>query len=230
MGGLRQFDLNVDRVRDLNRFLHEELLESGIDKVEVRNPRGLHSLAAGVNAQVEIDILGHGGYFVAGMNQRATIRVHGNVGWSVAENMMSGNVRVAGHASECAGASAHGGLLVIEGDASSRCGISLKGGDIVVGGSVGHFSAFMAQAGTLVVCGDAGANLGDSLYEATLYVRGTLHSLGADAQEEEMQPTDREQVARLLAAAGLEHDPNDFRRIASARSLYHWNAGAPQEY
>ncbi len=87
---------------------------------------------------------------------------------------MSGTVRVKGCASECAGASGHGGLLVIEGDASSRCGISLKGLDIVVGGSVGHMSAFMAQAGTLVVCGDAAPGLGDSLYEAVIYVRGTI--------------------------------------------------------
>ena len=71
------------------------------------------------------------------------------------------------------GASAHGGLLVIDGDASLRCGISLKGADIVVGGSVGSFSAFMAQAGRLVVCGDAGDALGDSLYEAVIYVRGS---------------------------------------------------------
>ena len=61
---------------------------------------------------------------------------------------------------------------MIEGDASLRCGISLKGGDIVVGGSVGSFSAFMAQAGRMVVCGDAGDALGDSLYEAVIYVRG----------------------------------------------------------
>ena len=69
-----------------------------------------------------------------------------------------------------AGATGNGGLLVIEGDASSRCGISMKGIDIVVGGSVGHMSAFMAQRGNLVICGDAGEALGDSIYEARLYV------------------------------------------------------------
>ena len=34
----------------------------------------------------------------------------------------------------------------------------------------------------------------------------------------------------LLAAAGMNHDPKDFKRVASARSLYHWNADANQEY
>ena len=48
----------------------------------------------------------------------------------------------------------------------------MKGVDIVVRGSIGHMSAFMAQRGCLVVCGDAGDALGDSIYEARIYVRG----------------------------------------------------------
>lgn len=230
MDSLKQLDLTTLSVREVNQYLHQRLLEEQPARVEILNPDGLHSIAAGLDAEVQVDILGHAGYFTAGMNQRARVTVHGNVGWSVAENMMSGLVRVKGHSSECAGSSGHGGLLVIEGDASSRCGISLKGTDIVVGGNVGHFSAFMAQAGRLVVCGDAGPNLGDSLYEATIYVRGKIHSFGADAQQEEMQADDFEQVAELLAAAELNYDAREFKRISSARSLYHWNADAHQEY
>lgn len=227
---LIQFDLATLTVREVNQFLHHELSGSHIERVEILNPHGLHSIAAGLDDPVEVEILGHAGYFIAGMNKQARVRVHGNVGWSVAENMMSGRVHVKGHASECAGASAHGGLLVIDGDASSRCGISLKGGDIVVAGSVGHFSAFMAQAGTLVVCGNAGPNLGDSLYEAVVYVRGRIHSFGADARQEPMQDADYSTVARLLAEAALDFDPEQFQRVASARTLYHWNADAHQEY
>ena len=37
-------------------------------------------------------------------------------------------------------------------------------------------------------------------------------------------------VTELLAAAGLKHDAHSFKRIASSRSLYHWNADANQEY
>ncbi len=230
MDRLKQFDLAVCSVRELNEFLHHDLPGSGIERIEILNPDGAHSIAAGLDCDVDVEIKGHAGYFIAGMNKLARVTVDGNVGWSVAENMMSGSVRVKGHASESAGASGHGGLLVIEGDASSRCGISMKGSDIVVAGSVGHFSAFMAQAGTLVVCGDAGPNIGDSLYEATLYVRGTIHSFGADAREEEMQDRDYQQVSDLLQAAGINYDATEFKRIASARSLYHWNADAHHEY
>lgn len=228
MGGVKEFDLAKTTVRDVNEFLHHQL--NGVRQVEVLNPDGMHSIAVGLDAPVEVHIRGHAGYFIAGMNKQATVDIHGNVGWSVAENMMSGKVHVHGHASESAGASAHGGLLVIDGDASSRCAISLKGGDIVVGGSVGHFSAFMAQAGNLVICGDAGPNLGDSLYEARIYVRGNIHSLGSDAKIEPMTPTDCETVKRLLGAAGLKYDPKEFQCVASAKTLYHWNADAHQEY
>jgi glutamate synthase domain-containing protein 3 len=138
--------------------------------------------------------------------------------------MMSGRVRVRGDASQSAGATGHGGLLVIEGSASMRCGISMKGIDIVVGGHVGPMSAFMAQAGRLVICGDAGDGLGDSIYEARLYVRGSVGELGADCVPKPMGAEHRAELAELLAAAGLTHDPAEFRRYGSARRLYHFAA------
>jgi glutamate synthase domain-containing protein 3 len=228
--GTLELDLARIGVRELNQFLHHELAASGADRVEIIHPDGRHNLAVGLDWPVQVDIRGHAGYFIAGMNKKADVTIHGNVGWSVAENIMSGTVRVKGNASECAGASGRGGLLVIEGKASSRCGISMKGCDIVVGGSVGHVSAFMAQAGRLVVCGDAGAGLGDSLYEAVIYVRGKLHGLGADTREEPLTEADVADVAELLARAQIGADAREFKRIASARTLYHWNAEAHQEY
>lgn len=231
MDSLISLDLARISIRELNQFLHHELPPAAAGaRIDIVNPGGMHNIAVGLDQPVEIDIRGHAGYFTAGMNQRARVTVHGNVGWSVAENIMSGRVHVKGCASECAGASGHGGLVIIEQDASSRCGISMKGCDIVVGGSVGHMSAFMAQAGTLVVCGDAGPGLGDSLYEATIYVRGKIHGLGADAREEPMTATDFERVRGLLSKAGFPVETAGFKRIASARSLYHWHADAGQEY
>jgi methylamine---glutamate N-methyltransferase subunit B len=224
------FDLAQQKLRELNQYLHHDLTKNGVKQVDVLNPEGAHNIAVGVDAPVNIDIHGHGGYYTAGMNKHANITVHGNVGWGVAENMMSGTVRVKGFASESAGATGHGGTLIIEGDASLRCGISLKGLDIVVGGNVGNFSCFMAQAGTMVVCGDAGHALGDSLYEAVIYVRGKIKSLGADARIEAMSDADHKKVSTLLDQAGFKFNSNEFKRIASAKSLYNWNADANQEY
>jgi glutamate synthase domain-containing protein 3 len=106
----------------------------------------------------------------------------------------------------------------------------MKGIDIVVGGNIGNFSGFMAQAGRMVVCGDAGDGLGDSLYEAVIYVRGKVKSLGADARIEPMTDSDYATVKELLDKADFSHDPKEFKRIASAKSLYNWNADANQEY
>ena len=225
---VQTFDLASQSLRELNRFLHREA--GSTKKVRVLNPDGAHNIAAGVNAVIDIEVDGHAGYYAAGMNQLASVLIRGNAGPGVAEGMTSGVVHVKGFASVSAGAAAHGGLLVIEGDASLRCGISMKGVDIVVGGSVGDFSAFMAQAGRLVVCGDAGDALGDSLYEAVIYVRGKIKSLGADAHEQPMTNADYDALKALLAKAGMKHDPKEFRRVASKRELYHWNADANQEY
>src|SRR5450759_2066407 len=143
--------------------------------------------------------------------------------------MMSGTVVIEGSASQSAAATGRGGLLVIHGDASARCAISLKGTDVVVRGNVGHMSAFLAQTGTLVVCGDAGDSLGDSIYEARLYVRGSVAGLGADCIEKEMRFEHLEQVRELLARSEVDADPADFRRYGSARQLYNFkidNVGA----
>jgi len=99
----------------------------------------------------------------------------------------------------------------------------MKGADIVVGGDVGHMSAFMAQAGNLVVLGDAGADLGDSIYEARLFVRGTVASLGADCIEKEIRSEHLEFLASRLAEAEMDADPADFRRYGSARALYNFH-------
>lgn len=224
------FDLAKSSLRELNQFLHQEAKDGKVGKVTVLNPDGAHNIAVGLDCPVEVEVLGHAGYYAGGMNKTATVTILGSAGTGVGENMMSGKVHVKGFASNGAGASAHGGLLVIDGDAGLRCGISLKGGDIVVGGSVGSFSAFMAQAGRMVICGDAGDALGDSLYEAVLYVRGNIKTLGSDAQIEPMGKDDLATVADLLAQAGIKHDPKEFKRIASKRELYHWNVDANQEY
>ncbi len=224
------FDLSRDTVRSLNQHLHSPTETLARQHIEVINPDGAHNIAVGINAPVKVTIKGHAGYYAAGMNKFADVTIEGSASTGVAENMMSGKVHVKGFASNGAGASAHGGLLVIDGDAGLRCGISLKGGDIVVGGSVGSFSGFMAQAGRMVICGNAGDALGDSLYEAVIYVRGEIKSLGADAQLEPLTEADISALASLLDQAGMDCRPHEFKRVASARTLYHWNADADQDY
>lgn len=227
---MKKVDLATTPVRELNQALHALKADTNETHWRVVNPKGQHALAVGLTVPVEVEIEGHVGYYCAGMNKEAKVIVRGHCGVGIAENIMSGEVRVTGNASQAAAASGHGGLVVIEGDASSRCGISMKGVDIVVGGSVGHMSAFMAQSGSLVVCGDAGGNLGDSIYEARLYVQGEVESLGSDCVEKQMTPHHLKKLERLLARAGVKADPRRFRRYGSARRLYNFHVDHAEQY
>ena len=223
-------DLDSTSLRDFNQTLHG--LRAGTNELDwmVLNPKGHHAVAVGIDAPIRVEIKGSVGYYCAGMNKQATIVVDGSAGPGLAENMMSGMVVVKGDASQYAGATGRGGLLVIEGNASSRCGISMKGIDIVVKGNIGHMSAFMAQSGNLVVCGDAGDALGDSIYEARLYVRGSVKGLGADCVEKEVRDEHRAELRGLLERAGIDADPDDFRRYGSARRLYNFDVDNAGEY
>ena len=227
---MQTYDLEANGLRGLNSTLQGQNEVTNQTAWEVVNPKGSHAIAVGLDAPIEVTVKGSTGYYCAGMNQQATVNVHGSVGPGVAENMMSGQVIVEGDASQYAGATGHGGLLVIKGNASSRCGISMKGIDIVVHGNIGHMSAFMAQAGNLVVCGDAGDALGDSLYEAHLFVRGSVKSLGADCVEKEVRSEHLEILKDLLERAGCDAKPEEFKRYGSARQLYNFDVDNAAAY
>ena len=227
---MKLFDLEESGLRALNQALHEQTDNTNQIDWHIKNPKGKHAIAVGLNAPINIKIDGSTGYYCGGMNKHAHIYVNGSVGPGVAENMMSGRVVVEGDASQYAGATGNGGLLVIKGNSASRCGISMKGIDIVVHGNVGHMSAFMGQSGNLVVLGDAGEALGDSLYEAKLFIKGSVQSLGTDCVEKEMRSEHLKTLSMLLAEAEADAKPEDFRRYGSARELYHFKIDNASDY
>jgi glutamate synthase domain-containing protein 3 len=195
--------------REINRALRA--LPAGAPAV-IENPRGRHNLAVGLIEAVDITVVGNAGYYVGGLGGRRdgtgpSITVEGFTGWGVGENLMGGTI------------------WVHEGGASLRTGISLKGGTIAIAGDSGAMAGFMAQAGTILIGGDAGAGLGDSIYEAVIYVAGSIASLGADAQVEELTDTDIAALKALVERAGFDHiSPGDVTRVASARELYHFSS------
>jgi methylamine---glutamate N-methyltransferase subunit B len=227
---MQTIDLAQTPLRALNATLQAQAKTTNQTVWVIENPKGAHAIAVGLDAPIEVTVKGSTGYYCAGMNKQATVKVTGSAGPGVAENMMSGTVVIEGDASQYAGATGHGGLLVIKGNAASRCGISMKGIDIVVHGNIGHMSAFMAQSGNLVVLGDAGDALGDSLYEARLFVRGSVKSLGSDCIEKEMRPEHLAILADLLTRAGADASPEEFKRYGSARTLYNFHVDHASAY
>ena len=83
-------DLAVTPLRELNRRLHAA---DPAPRWRIAHPNGAHAVAVGIDAEIEVDVDGHVGYYCAGMNKRATVRVHGNAGVGLAENIMSGTRR-----------------------------------------------------------------------------------------------------------------------------------------
>jgi len=226
-----KFNLKKDSLRDVNDHLQNIDKKLNNRSFIINNPDGNHAICAGLKDEIEVTVDGHAGYYCAGMNMNAQITINGNVGTGVAENMMSGTVHVKGNASQSAGATAHGGTLIVDGDTSSRCGISMKGINIIVKGSVGHMSAFMAQSGNLVICGDAGDALGDSIYEAKIFISGKVKSLGADCEEKKITEKDKKILKSLLDKSGLnDKDINNFKMYGSARKLYNFNIDNVSEY
>ena len=193
--------------------------------------RGAHNLAVGLTNKIHITVEGSTGYYLGGLCDGPDITVNGSPGPGLGENLMSGTIRVNGNASSAAGATAHGGLIIVSGDVSSRAAISFKGGTLAVAGDCGHMSAFMAQAGTLLIGGNAGESLGDSLYEAVVYVGGKVRSLGADARTEDMTEADVAKVRELVEKSGFDHiNPENVTKVASAKQLYNFDALKNQRY
>ena len=105
----------------------------------------------------------------------------------------------------------------------------MKGINIVVKGSVGHMSAFMAQKGNLVVMGNADADLGDSIYEAKIFVKGKVKSLGADCVEKKMDKKNIDELNKLFKELDIKEDAKKYKRYGSSRNLYNFkidNVGA----
>ena len=92
-------DFNKLSLRDINKTLQESDKNSFFS---IRNPKGSHALAVGINKKITVKIVGSVGYYCAGMNKFSDIKVEGAAGPGLGENMMSGNIHVTGDVSQYA--------------------------------------------------------------------------------------------------------------------------------
>ena len=89
----------------------------------------------------------------------------------------------------------------------------------------------MMQRGRMVICGDAGENLGDSMYDGTIYVGGAIRSLGVDAVPGEMTDLDIAWLKRKLGqyeiapACGIEN----MKKIVSGKQFWNYDNLEPAE-
>ena len=208
-----------------------ELMAEGYGTIVIKNPRGKHSIGVGILSKLNLIFEGSLGYFGLGLIDGPNVRISGRVGWSCGENMMSGTILIEKNAGSTFGAALRGGDLVCRGSVGSRTGIDMKGGTIIVGGDTGALSGFMMQRGRMVVCGNAGKDLGDSIYDGTIYIGGEIRSLGVDAVEAELTDTDKSWLTRKLNQYELspEKGVDHFTKIVAGKQLWNYDNLEPTE-
>jgi glutamate synthase domain-containing protein 3 len=226
--GRATFDATDLTTRQINLELRNLIYEQGIRDVVVQNPGAKHSIGVGILQRCTIRYEGSLGYFGLGLIDGPEITVTGRVGWSVCENMMSGVVVIEKNAGSLTGAALRGGDLIVKGSVGARTGIDQKGGTIIVGGDAGTNTGFMMQRGRQIILGDVGPHLGDSMYDGTLYVGGTVRSLGLDCVEGEWTDADTEFVERKFRIHGLG-EPPPLQKFVCGKVLYNYDNLEPSE-
>jgi glutamate synthase domain-containing protein 3 len=227
-GPRAEFDAADLSTRQINLELRWLLYEQGVTDVTVRNPRARHSVGVGILTRCRIRFEGSLGYFGCGLIDGPEVAITGRVGWSACENMMSGVVIVESNAGSLTGAAMRGGDLVVKGRVGARTGIDQKGGSIIVLGDAGSMTGFMMQRGRQVICGDVGPGLGDSMYDGTIYVAGTVKSLGIDCVPGDWTDADTEFVERKFRIYGLGTPPA-FQKFVCGKQLYNYDSLEPSE-
>ena len=79
-----------------------------------------------------------------------------------------------------------------------------------------------------IILGDVGPGLGDSMYDGTIYVGGTVKSLGIDCVEGEWTDADTELIDRKFRIYGLG-DPPQFQKFVCGKKLYNYDSLEPSE-
>jgi glutamate synthase domain-containing protein 3 len=172
-----------------------------------------------INRPVDIRVGGSLGNYAFALSSEAVIQCFGHVGHGVAEGLASGTVKVRGNAGDGAGAAMTGGTLAIYGSAGDRCGGAMRGGGVFVRGNVGDYCGIGALGGIIVVGGDAGEGLGDTMSNATIFIRGRAKSLAAGVTEAPLSKKEGLRLGLLLIGASIRGDAKDFRRLVPKATL-----------
>jgi glutamate synthase domain-containing protein 3 len=215
--------------REINREIRE-LMEKGIGDITVDNPMSRHGVGVGILNRLNLTFSDSLGYFGCGLIDGPNVHIKGRVGWSCAENMMAGTVVIDKNAGSTFGRSEEQRLNSSH-YIGARTGIDQKGGTIIVGGKTGAFSGFMMQRGRMIVLGDAGMNLGDSMYDGTIYVGGEVEELGVDCVQADMTELDVRYLTEKLALYGMKspRGVEKMQKHVSGKMLWNYANLEPNE-
>ena len=191
-----------------------ESLKYDLAKIPLREVNQfLHSDASLLNGKhIEINNPNGAHNIAVGLRSEATVTIHGHAGYYAAGMNQIADV-------------------TIEGSVGSGVAENMMSGRVHVKGFASNAAGATANGGLLVIDGDAGEGLGDSIYEARLFVRGKVKSLGADCEVKTMSLEDRKILVDLLERSGHgDVSPESFTLYGSARTLYHFNVAKSGAY
>lgn len=209
-------------IRQINDEIRRAL-DQGTD-IDVLEPLSRHNLGVALTGPAQVTFKGSVGYYCGGLSDGSMVRVEGNSGWGTGEGMATGRITVTGNAGMSVGAAMRGGTIHVGGDAGPRCGVAMKGGDIVVEGDIGHSTGFMAHGGRIVCLGNAKGSVGDSLWQGTVWVAGSIETLGIDAVVQQPAAQDVDAVEDLLESLGIRPGGHDWKQVVAGKKLWYFEA------
>ncbi len=212
--------------RELNKELNEK--SKYAKKIVILNPNSKHYIAAGLVAEVEVEIEGSAGYFLGTMIHGPKITLEGNAGWYVGDNVTMGEIVVKGHAGNGVGQYMYGGTVVVHGDAGDRSAALMKGGTVIVKGDAGLMTGLYMMGGKVIVLGDLNEYAGEMIINGKIYVGGAPKSLGKNAKLVEASPEEVEEINALLSKYGIKGKDSYYAVVPkSLRPVYKPPSGTP---
>lgn len=171
--------------RELNELIRNAV-KDGEKEIYIKNVNGQRYIAAGLRANVYIEIEGVPGNDLGVFMDGPEIIVKSNAQDGVGNTMNGGTVVVHGHGGDVIGYGMRGGRIFILGDTGYRTGIHMKGyidkqPVIIIGGRTGDFCAEYMAGGIMILLnlegkGDiTGDYLGTGMHGGVIFIRGDVN-------------------------------------------------------
>ncbi|MBZ9570723.1 GXGXG domain-containing protein [Methanobrevibacter sp. TMH8] len=206
-----ELDFSSMTPREANQKIKE--IANQCNKIVIKNPNAMHYLIAGLTQEAHIEINGSAGYFVGTMLDKAHLTIHGNAGWFAGDNMTGGEIIVEGSAGDGAGQGVYDGTLVVRNGVGSRTGEIMKGGTVIVGGDSGFMTGIFMMGGRIIVLGNLGEDAGESIIRGAIYVRGSVESLGQNANLVNIDENDLNELKDVLTHYNFDLNDDDYKKF-----------------
>ena len=84
---------------------------------------------------------------------------------------------------------------------------------------------------SIIILGDVGINLGDSMYDGTIFIGGKIGSFGSDAVPADLTASDQDWLKRKLKVAeiGEKFDVSKMTKIVAGKKLWNYDNLEPHE-